>query len=271
MPTVFRQLLVIAILAAAPGVASADPKADAKARIERAMIHHGNNRFAEALVDLEAAQQLDPQPDLLFAIAQVQVKLGKCGDAVPNYERFLATKPEPGPSAAAKEAISVCKTRLASEPTPPPEPEPKVEPITAPTTGAKEPPPVVAQQPTSDPVAAERPLDTRPGSRAWYKDPLGGALVGAGLISGVVSIVFYRSALATIDDAEAADTYDQAETLSADANSKRTIAAIAGVGGAILVTGGVIRYVLSRDTGERATVAITPTAHGGEITWSGRW
>lgn len=264
-------LVAISILALAAPPALADRKSEAKAHIEQAMIHHGNNRFVEALADLEAAYQLDPEPDLLFAIGQVNVKLGRCVDAVSYYERFLATRPEAGPAAATREAIMVCKTKIAkdarSEPRPEPEPDPEADP-------APDPEPEVATRPGPDTLEPEpQPprVDTPDGPRPWYKDPIGGALVGGGVVAGVVGILFYRSATADLDRAESADTYEQSEDLIERAEGSRTIGAIAGATGLVLVAGGVVRYLIAGDGTETSNVAIVPTSAGGAITWSGRW
>jgi tetratricopeptide (TPR) repeat protein len=262
-------LVAISLLAMAAPSALADQKSEAKAHIEQAMIHHGNNRFVEALADLEAAYRLDPEPDLLFAIGQVNVKLGRCADAVSYYERFLATKPEAGPAAATREAIMVCKTKIAkevrTEPRPEPEPKPEPEP---------DPEPEVATSPdpgTLEPEPQPPRVDTPDGPRPWYKDPIGGALVGGGVVAGVVGILFYRSATADLDRAESADTYEQSEDLIDRAKGRRTIGAIVGASGLVLVAGGVVRYLIAGDGTETSNVAIVPTSAGGAITWSGRW
>src|SRR4051812_39387086 len=119
-----RRIALLAAVLVTASRADADPKADAKHHIETAMVAHGEGRFADALIELTTAYDLDPQPDLLYAIAQVHVKLDRCTDAIGYYEKFLATNPKPAPAKAAREAIAVCKKKVGkvpakTEPTPP--------------------------------------------------------------------------------------------------------------------------------------------------------
>ena len=261
--------IALALLATA-SPAAADPTSEANAHVKKAMVHHGNGEFAKALDELLLAYQIDPQPGLLYAIAQVHVKLDHCSDAVSFYERFLATNPEAKAAAAAHEAIAVCKAKapVLAEPKPePPKPEPRPEPPPDPKPAPK----VVAQ---TEPARLPPPpphVDAPPSKRAWYKDPLGDALVGAGVVSGVVGFVFLRSATSDIDAAAKASSYGASETIVDRAHTKRLYAAIATGGAIALVTGGVIRYVIVSRRAEEPRVAITPTSGGASISWMGRF
>src|SRR5262245_1184185 len=110
-------LLVLALLIGVRG-AYADSKSDAKQHFEAASAAHKAGKFRDALTELMTAYALDPKPELLYAIAQVHVKLGQCPQAITFYERFLAGNPKPEHAARARKAIDVCKTNP-----PPPEPE----------------------------------------------------------------------------------------------------------------------------------------------------
>jgi tetratricopeptide (TPR) repeat protein len=110
-----RAALVV-VLVAAPALARADAKSESATHVERATSYHQDGRFALALGELEVAYTLDPQPDLLFAIAQVQMKLNACGRAVRFYQRFLTDSPDAGGHAAAREAIKACKGGATPEP-----------------------------------------------------------------------------------------------------------------------------------------------------------
>ena len=133
--------LLIGCVVLAPVLASADKQtakqAKAKAHIAKAMKAHAKNNFSAALGELQAAYALDAQPDLLYAIGQVYVKLDRCGEAITTYQAYLATKPAPQAAADTEQAISTCKAKhdtappppppaavVAPEPPPPPEPTP---------------------------------------------------------------------------------------------------------------------------------------------------
>jgi tetratricopeptide (TPR) repeat protein len=246
------RIFVLAALAAFAAPASADPSA-AQPHIDRATALHKESKFAEALDELKLAYALDAQPNLLYAIAQVHVKLGRCTDAIAFYEKFLAAKPDAGPASAARQAIEVCKTN-------PPPPEVTPEPTPPPPPPEPTPPAFVMSPPP--PVAGPEPL---------YADPIGGVLVGAGVISGVVAIVMYRGATSDLDDAEMAATYQESEKLVDSGHSKRTYAAIATGGAVALIAAGVVHMVVRDRGGQERTVALTPSTGGAVITWGGHF
>ena len=237
-----KHLLVFALLAL-PAVAIAGPKekAEAQKHIEKATTAHQNGKYDVALTELQTAYALDPQPDLLYAIGQVHVKLGKCPDAIGSYEKFLATNPPAEPAAAAREAIETCQKEA------PPPPEPTPEPA---------PPP----QPPPPPPAPER--------RPFYTDVIGSSLVGVGVVSVVVGVVMYSTAVSTLDDAEAAITYDMHKDLVDDAHGKRNLGLVFGAVGIAAIGVGVWHYTKFRS---EQTVAVAPTASGGMVTWMGRF
>jgi tetratricopeptide (TPR) repeat protein len=236
-----KHLLVLALLAL-PVVAVAGPKekAEAQKHIEKATNAHQGGKYDVALTELQAAYALDPQPDLLYAIGQVHVKLGKCDDAIVSYEKFLATNPPAEPAAAAKEAIETCQQQA-----PPPPPEPTPEPTPPP------PPPPPA-----------------PESKPFYTDVIGSSLVGVGVASVVVGVVMYSLAVSKLDDAEAATTYSAHEELVDDAHTKRNIGLVFGAVGVAAIGVGVWHY--TKYSSEQS-VTVAPTTSGGMVTWMGRF
>jgi tetratricopeptide (TPR) repeat protein len=255
--------LALAAFAVAPRVAAADAaaKAEAQDHIAKATALHDQGKLDAALGELTTAYTLDPIPDLLYAIAQVHVQLGQCPQAITFYNRFLASKPAAGPAAAAREAITACKTN------PPPAVvvSPPVEPAPPPVA-----PPPVAPPPVVPPPAA-RPVALRV-APAWYTDKLGDALAGAGVIAGVVGGVLYHSGLASLDQANTATTYPQHASAIDSARTDRTYAYVLGAGGAALLTAGLVHYALAdRDDRGGGGVGMVPASGGGLVTLSGRF
>jgi tetratricopeptide (TPR) repeat protein len=300
-----RHALVLALLVATPLVADAkpkksagkpSPKAEAKAHMNKAAKAHKAGKFEDALGELQQAYELDPEPKLLFAIAQVQQKLDRCSDAIPNYEKFLEGTKEKGKQAVVKQAISACQTKLAAAQPPadatkePPKDNPfrtskPVDPPLAATTQPSPPPvetPPAPVEPTPPPVetapATPMPLsldDARSRQnpkpccgKPWYKDVLGDTLVLAGVAAGAVSIVMYTGARGALDDAESASTLPAYEDLVDKAHDKRLYSVIAGSGAIVLIGAGILHYKL-RDKGEIHGVAVSPSRGGGLITWTG--
>jgi tetratricopeptide (TPR) repeat protein len=244
-----KRLLVVAALAL-PHAASADPKAEAKQHVDKAMKLHGEGKLAETLDELKTAYALDPQPELLYAMGQIHVGLGQCTQAITYYERFLATKPDPGTANAAKEAIDACKTNPPRVADAKPEPEPKPDPA-----------PVEPPRPIQEPAPATA-------SAPWYSDVLGDALVGLGIVGGVFSVVEYRAATSDRSTADRATNYQQYSDLVDRAKSKQTIAIVAGSAGAALVVGGALHYVMADHS---TKVAVTPAPGGGMVSIAGRF
>lgn len=247
-----KHLLLIAALCAVPLVAAAGPSAkdkkEAKKHRAAATEAHKQEKFDVALTELKAAYALDPQPDLLFAMGQVQVKLGNCPEAIMSYEQFVASTQTAEFVDAANEAIKACQDQLAAQPPPPPPPELKPEPAPAP------PPPVA----------------TAPEGKPFYSDVVGDVLVGAGAVATVTGVSLYFSARGTIDDAEKAPTYAEQQSLVDDAHSKRMYAVILGSVGVAAIGVGVWHFTKSAST-EKTAVALVPTTTGGLVTFAGRF
>jgi len=232
-------LLVVFSISA--GLAEADPKADAQKHIDRAGELFAADKPAEALDALKTAYALDPQPQLLYGIGQVHASLGQCAEAKTFYERFLATKPRADVASVAREAITACKDKPQ---------ETKVE-------TKVETKPVVAPPPPADPLP-------------WYTDYVGDALVGAGVICGVIAFVEYRAAKSDRDEAEVTTNFQTFSELIDSSNTKRTISIVLGVAGVGLIGGGVARFLL-HDRGSSPRIEVAPTQGGATITWGGRF
>lgn len=234
-------------LGLAPAIAHADPAEDAKAHVARATQAHKDGRYDDARVELEAAYALTPKPELLYALGQVQAKLGHCGDATAYFRRFAATQSDPQVGRVTDQAIAACKP---------------VAPPAAPPEAA---PPAPAASPTPPAPAAP------PEAARWYHDKLGDALVLAGATAAIVGLFEYRSAVSDLDAAEAATTVTRYVELVGEAHDKRTTALVlTGVGG-LLIAGGIVHYALHDRGAEARGVAIMPAPGGGLITYEGRF
>ena len=104
--------LVIAALLVAPR-ADAQTVDDHLARV-RELYDKGD--FVHARDELLAAYQLEPRPELLFALGQVELNIGHFEKAIDYYERFIASEPSAEQAALAEQAIGAARTRLAEKP-----------------------------------------------------------------------------------------------------------------------------------------------------------
>jgi hypothetical protein len=251
---------LLAVIALAHGASADDARASAKKHVEAATALHKHRHWAEALDELNTAYTLDPQPELLYAIAQLHVALGDCPQAITFYERFIASKPAAPREKIARQAIEVCKTNP-----PPPEPGPDDARIA--------PPPAPPPTPVAPPAGPPAPITATTIAPPWYSDTLGDVLVGAGLVAGVTGALFYRSAQSDLDAANAATTYPDQGRLFDQAKSSRTYAVVAAAGGAGLLTAGILHYVIHdrrREVRPIASVRIAPApGGGGVVSWAG--
>jgi hypothetical protein len=274
-----RLRYLLATLALVAGTAAAGPKQQqAKKHIEKATQLHGEGKFDEALVELNAAYKLDPKPDLLFAIGQVHSKMGHCTEAAEYFHKFAKAKKKKDIDNVVEEAIKECHPADAvMAPTPTPEPTPTPTPNVTPSpTPTPEPtptptptPPPPDLTPTPAPIVEQPPPPPPPSTHHFYQDKLGDALVIIGVGAIAVGVIEYQAAKGNLDDAEKAPTLADYNSKLDSAHSARTASVVLGVGGIVLVGGGVIHYMMTGKSGETSGVAAAPTRGGALITWSG--
>jgi tetratricopeptide (TPR) repeat protein len=225
--------LVIAGLAVATA-GRADPVDDHVARGRRL---YDQGDFLHARDELIAAYQLEPRPELLFALGQIELQLGRFAQAIDDYQRFIATNPAADQIALAQQAIGAARARLAEKPAPPPRLDPRP---------AAPPRPPPQPQPRWD--DADTGLVT-----------LGGAIIAIG--GGLMYYGHHRAG-------------DHGGTLSQynDRLSSATLAEWSGAGclaaGAVVLGGGLLRWRLHLVDAEVQPLA-APRAAG--VTWVQRW
>ena len=117
--TVIRALGLAVVLAWAMP-ARADDQASTHLARGRQLYAAGD--FVHAREELLAAYKLDPAPDLLFALGQVEFNLKHYQAAISYYEQFTATNPSAEQVALAQQAIGAARIELARPAPPPPRP-----------------------------------------------------------------------------------------------------------------------------------------------------
>jgi hypothetical protein len=173
--------------------------------------------YGEAIAKLTEAYALHPQPEIQYVLGQAERRSGHCDRALVHYRAFLAFAPTPEQGAAAQTQIERCGGGA---------------PVTAAAGGLA----------PAEVVATTVPRD-RNEQRAWYADPLGGALLATGGASVAVGTAVWLAANSTIAGANKNyAAYEQARGAERDRMFGRI-----GVGvGAGLVTLGVVRDLVLR-------------------------
>jgi len=224
---------------------------EARAHYERGLELYGAKDYAGAIRELDAGYALDPRREFLFAEAQAHRLSGDCKSAVPLYKKFLDSEPDDVQVNAAHIALARCAEQMATAPAPPPRPA---------TTTA---PPLT----TSSPLPASRtPASIGP----WYKDAIGGVLLGAGVAALAVGTGFSFAALSARDGAnQNAATYPDYSSRWSTARGRSQIAVGAFAAGTALTGAAIYRYWHVRRAEAHAPAAPKLDAWAAPVTTTG--
>jgi hypothetical protein len=209
-------------------------------------------RWDEAAGAFEAAHAAHPRPELLWAQAQALRFGGRCKEALPLYERFIATDPTDEEIADANTNIVACRDLVGEETVVPP-----VEPAPPPQAVAEAPPSAPAPAPTVKPA----PRDIAPrAQRRPGRDPWGHGLLWSGVGVAGVGAGLLAAGHAQRVDARDASTELEYEQQFAGAPALGTAGIAVLVTGAALITAGVVRFavVAARARGKNGTMARMP-------------
>jgi hypothetical protein len=122
---------------------------EAKRHFERGLRLYDGHSYEEAIVELRASYQIDPRPEILYALGQAQRMNHQCREAIVSYEAYLRTGPGVRQEAATRDQIELCRAELAGET--------GASDRTAPTPPVPTPAPVAAPQAAGAPIATAMP------------------------------------------------------------------------------------------------------------------
>jgi len=238
------------VTASAPTIARAQAAggnvAAADAKIQSATAHYQKNELGAALADLAEAYNLDPRPDLLYAMAQIEIHLNDCTGAHAHLKQYLTTNPPAKARTAAEKAKATCDEKLGLKDD---DDAAKVEPTTTAPVQAP-------AEPQKKLVTVERP---------FYADPVGDGLMVGGVVLGLAAGGLYLKALS--DNNAAGANLEDHNTLQQRARDLRNYAVIAGAVGGALAIGAVVRWTIhggGTETHEEGdvTVGLGPSPDG---------
>jgi tetratricopeptide (TPR) repeat protein len=229
-----RVVLLVAVCLACSSGVQAQPKVTgvapaAQPHLERGLKHFEAKEYGRALDEFRAAYDLDPQPALLYTIAQTARLSGDCRRASRFYEAFLRTAPNERQALAARQNLERCADELRRNP----------------------PPPVPASQPTAAPAAVAPPVGPPAAPAAtrmpWRANWLGHGLLIGGLAAVATGVALWgvgHAALIAPRDATDYGTFAARVRDAANAETwQRVGVAAASVGGALVVAG-ILTYAL---------------------------
>lgn len=249
-------------------VLAAPKKKAARAQFDKGVAAYTKGDFAAAAEALGKSYALEADAETLFAWAQTERKLDRCDKAIELYDKLLAMPKLPEENKdAVRIQIEECRAILQVRP---PEPTPDAAPVDAPPDEAPEPTAPAVTDASAEPERAPVSTPKAEGTRAWWKDPVGGALVGLGVVGLGVGTVFLVQGSGADSDKESAATYEEYQALADKAESRGQLGVISLVAGGALVTGGIIYYA-TRSKPADNTVSGWLAPSGGGLALSGRF
>jgi hypothetical protein len=214
---------------------------EAQALYERGLARFQAREYPGAIADFEAGYAIEGRREFLFAEGQAKRLGGDCKGAVALYQRFLTTNPPPLQAGATHIALGRCAQHMAEHP----------------EVRVVAPPPIA-------PAAAPPPP-------RWWRDPVGIAAAGAGVVALGVGAGFWIASSAAQDDAAAAASQPEHDRHWSRAESRRSVAIGALVTGAVLTAASVTRFVLVRRQAAKRDVGPALTLAPGMIWLTGRF
>ena len=247
--------ITLAVATVGPGELLSNPEAQAK--LAEAQAAFEEEDYAAAARAIEAAYLIEPKDALLYPWAQAERQRGNCDAAVELYQRFIESDPGPDFVEAAQQNIDRCEEESAADEDMVVLDDEEDDFAGGAVVGAEDDTDDflgddteedVAEEPLPEPdpapVAAPTKTDDEPKAKKWYADPLGGVLVGVGVVgigvgAGLLGVA--SSSAGKVDDEESNEDYLAARDRATGLRNGG-VAALS-VGGALLL-GGIIRYAV---------------------------
>lgn len=204
------------------------PPPEALDHYERGREHFRAGRYGEAIIELKAALELDPESrTLLYNVAYTSELLGNVDEAIDYYEKYLAALPES--QAKEREKTELTLRRLRGR---------RAEQAAAPQPKAEAPPP-------PEPSAGRADV--------WFWLSLGGgaAFLAGGAVAGVLALQrendvshFVVGKDGSLKQHDA--LIDEANTLALSSD------VLVATGGALVVTAALLYFLRDEDAAEPA-------------------
>lgn len=278
-----RASFVLIALVAAEAAAQPAPNPSADAAYQEGRRLYDLREWDAAIAKFKEAYRLRPDAPSLFNIAQGNRLKGDCVEALSFYKTYKRNFPGEKNIAKVDKFIADMEACAKAQPVKPEpaiepkltgEPKPTGEPTTKPTSNPTGPVGPVSPPPSGDgtPIKQGEPVGPLPaeGSPGRSQRIIGLSVGGVGVVALGASVVFGLRARGAASDAESGtvgSTWDpsiQTHGKTYARNAKIS----AAVGGALLVTGGVLYVLGRRGAAETNHVAVVPEAGGASLVLS---
>jgi tetratricopeptide (TPR) repeat protein len=253
-----------------PAQPTAKQLEEAKKHFTAAETAKARGDFKTAAVEYLAAYEQFQDPEFFFNVAEVY-KLGNDEEnALAYYQKYLQLDPNGRGSAAARTAVDALTLSIAAK-----QDAAKHEAEAAAAAEAKRKADEEAKRKAdeeaklkeAEPAPIEEPAPQRPGGTLRIA---GLATAGAGVVAIGVGVVFGLKAKSISNEAAQWDTFDQARFDQGEA-AERNMFIFTGVGGAALLTGGVLYYLGHRagaTASDSSAVTVAPVITSDAVTFA---
>lgn len=239
----------LAVLAAAVTVLGARPASaeTAAEALKQGIDAYKAARYADAVVALKHAYELEAKPETLFALAQAERLSGDCVSASADYHKVIEQVGDFNVAKLVEQNLAICDKLL---------PKPKPEPVPEPKPAPPPPPPQIVTRTVVRDVT--------------HTDVLAASLFAGGALGLGVAVGLGVAAAGNRNGAAKARTLDDYTTLADRADLEQKAMYLAGGVGVALIGVAVYRWI-SHDDGGSTDVAIVPSASGGAVWVTSRW
>jgi tetratricopeptide (TPR) repeat protein len=255
-----------------PAQPTAKQLEDAKKHFTAAETAKARGDFKTAAVEYLAAYEQFQDPEFFFNVAEVY-RLGNDEEnALAYYQKYLQLDPNGRGAAAARTAVDALTLSIAAK-----QDAAKHEAEAAAAAEAKRKADEEAKRKADEQAKLEQAQQQQPPPEEPAPQRPGGTLriaglatAGAGVVAIGVGVVFGLRAKSISNEAAQWDTFDQARFDQGEA-AERNMFIFTGVGGAALITGGVLYYLGHRagaTTADSGTVTVAPVITPETVTFT---
>ena len=224
--------------------AAADPTA--RGLFKQGIEEYKAQKYDAAAATLKQSYELDPKPDVLFALAQAERLGGRCPEAVAHYKKLLETIGDLPTAKVIQNSLALCQQPEAEKPKP-------AEPASRP---APPPPP--------------RPITKTVVREVRHTDVLATMLATGGMLGLGAGGGLFLASRTSQDAADHARTLDDHERFTRQMGTERMAAFVAGGTGAVMIGVAVVRWARGGEA-KSTEVTVAPTAGGTMMVVSSRW
>jgi tetratricopeptide (TPR) repeat protein len=242
--------------------ADTESSLDPAALQRRAEALYAEGEYEDAAHAYALAFDASGLPELLYGWAQVERLAGHCEAAVEHYEEFLVRGGDEAPAdtseqfravwpqmrANAQAQIDTCRAEVS-------EPAPAAKPAPAPA-----PEPATASIVDSAPEPPSRPPP-------WFRDPWGWSLTGVGAALAVTGGALWGVAVDRDRRADAEPTHEDFRDAVGRAATLQRVGFGLLAGGAAVIVGGAIRFVVVQRRHRRTRVDSGVVVRGPGLQW----